>query len=463
MQNASHRIKKALSVWMTALLICLPLSGCKLLESFLSEQAPPADSSSQEESAPKVRSGAAMRGADLQSISAVGELEEPPPEESLEEARTAQEDGPETPLAWDLSLLPYRAMLTPPEQDVYDEIYGNIQSLTPQFSLLNDTTTERINDIVHAVYYDNPELFWIDSSYRYGYTSDQRITNLTIHFNETAENFAAGKEQFEAAADKIIEGAMAFSSDLEKEKYVHDALVTSVEYRLNSPLNQSAYSALVEGKSVCAGYSRAFQYILMKLGIPCYYAVGYAEQDHAWNIVELDGQYYNVDLSWNDPIGNPPDEIHYEYFNITDGQMAYDHERRDLSVNLPPCQGTDLSYNSTFGADSPVQAGGRPRECGEAGFSEGEVIASVEAYYAAGKAALIASGPGEQVQSFLLEDEALRARIYQVIADKGWFNAFVAPAARALGMETCNAEISVSYEPMLDGHVLLTQTLNMTE
>ena len=57
----------------------------------------------------------------------------------------------------------------------------------------------------------------------------------------------------------------------EKEKYVHDTLIEMNKYDENEKLNQSAYSALVKGKTVCAGYSRAFMYIMNKLGIRTYY------------------------------------------------------------------------------------------------------------------------------------------------------------------------------------------------
>ena len=99
-------------------------------------------------------------------------------------------------------------------------------------------------------------------------------------------------------------------------------------------MNQSAYSALVEGKSVCAGYARAYQYLMQRLGIPCYYCTGFAGEDHAWNIVGLDDGYYNVDVTWDDTPGGE-----YDYFNKTDEDYADTHVRRDLSVNLPKCEG----------------------------------------------------------------------------------------------------------------------------
>ena len=64
-------------------------------------------------------------------------------------------------------------------------------------------------------------------------------------------------------------------------------------------MDQSAYSALVQGRSVCAGYARAFQYICQRLGIPAYYCAGSSGEDHAWNIVKLGDGFYNVDRKYD--------------------------------------------------------------------------------------------------------------------------------------------------------------------
>ena len=87
---------------------------------------------------------------------------------------------------------------------------------------------------------------------------------------------------------------------------MHDYLTNTIQYVSGSLYNQSAYSAIVNGKTVCAGYAHAFQYCMQKLGIPAAYIVGYAKGEaHAWNILCLDGEYYGMDVTWDDPIGNP--------------------------------------------------------------------------------------------------------------------------------------------------------------
>lgn len=414
-----------------------------------------------------VRSGAAQRAQEVSSsedsVKALAPLVDGGRIQDAAESGgwEGQEEIPETQLQWDLSMLPYRAMLPANEQRIYDLVYAKIVELTPRFVMPYEVTSDRINDIVHAVYYDNPELFWIDSVIGYGYTPDNRVTDIKISFNGLEQNFAQEKKRFEAAADRIISQAGKLSTDVEKERFVHDAIVKESEYRLGAPLNQSAYSVLVGKSSVCAGYARAFQYIMMKLGIPCYYCVGYADEDHAWNIVKLDGEYYNVDLSWDDPVGNKYGEVCYEYFNLTDEKLAYDHERRDLSVNLPACTGTKYSYNRAFSPDIPVRQGGAPQDYRELGFRREDAVQTLDEYFTRSEQAVVENGRGTYDVSFLLKNEALQKQIYAAIANRGWFDAFVIPAAQTLRLERYSAEISVTSEELAEGYMLLTQTVTL--
>ena len=98
-------------------------------------------------------------------------------------------------------------------------------------------------------------------------------------------------------------------NDYEKIKMAHDYLIENVEY-VNG--YDGAYSALCLGKAVCNGYAAAFQLMMEELGIPCF-MVSNSELAHVWNCVYLDGYWYDIDVTWDDPVkGN--EEISYHYF-----------------------------------------------------------------------------------------------------------------------------------------------------
>lgn len=251
---------------------------------------------------------------------------------------------------------PYYQMLSENQQSVYRQIYANAQNLTEKFAPEKTVSASDVKIAFEAVIGDHPEMFWLETGYSSKYLTNGQCVEIDLKYNSTADDLESAKQRFDAAAQNLITGAASLDSNYEKEKYVHDALASAVTYDLTADMNQSAYSALVNGKSVCAGYARAYQYLLQQLGIPCYYCTGYSGGDHAWNIVKLEDGYYNVDVTWDDAAA-----IRYDYFNKTDADFASTHVRQNLSVYLPACNGTAYRQENTTGAagtGQPSEAGG---------------------------------------------------------------------------------------------------------
>ena len=251
---------------------------------------------------------------------------------------------------------PYYQMLSENQQSVYRQIYANAQNLTEKFAPEKTVSASDVKTAFEAVIGDHPEMFWLETGYSSKYLANGQCVEIDLKYNSTADDLESAKQRFDAAAQNLITGAASLDSNYEKEKYVHDALASAVTYDLTADMNQSAYSALVNGKSVCAGYARAYQYLLQQLGIPCYYCTGYSGGDHAWNIVKLEDGYYNVDVTWDDAA-----TIRYDYFNKTDADFASTHVRQNLSVYLPACNGTAYRQENTTGAagtGQPSEAGG---------------------------------------------------------------------------------------------------------
>lgn len=292
--------------------------------------------------------------------------------QEIDDAEADDLSGAENPgdtgssLSFDAELYPYYAMLEADMQQIYCQIYANALSLTASFTPVTPVSVNQVKTVFEAVYNDHPELFWLDTGYSCKYLRSGRCAEITLKFNETADGLEQAGAAFESAAGSIV--AQAQGSQYDKEKYVHDALMELAEYDLAAPMNQSAYSALVGGRSVCAGYARAFQYMMQQLGIPCYYCTGYAGEDHAWNIVKLDGDYYNVDVTWDDT-----EEPTYNFFNKSDREYASTHRRTGLSVYLPACEGagTEPESGAQGGTDSRPDTGngGADGNTGETGTS----------------------------------------------------------------------------------------------
>ncbi len=312
-------------------------------------------------------------------------------------------------LTFDEGMYPYYAMLTEPMKSLYRQIYANAQALTTEFAPVVTVGVNQLKNVIEAVYNDHPELFWLETSYSCKYLQGGNCRSITLQYNQTAQYLDNAKQQFQLYAENILRDARNYTDKLQQEKYVHDMLTQNVEYDATAAMNQSAYSALVNEKTVCAGYARAFQYLMQQLNIPCYYCTGYSGQDHAWNIIEIDGVYYNVDVTWDDT-----DPLTYDYYNKTDTDFAGTHIRTSMSVYLPACVGATVVDNTSdyvnpnpqkpLTWDDPNQDGNSDKEdekelrenLEEAGITEDEVMETLEEYYKDCLAQTVKKGAGMQ-------------------------------------------------------------------
>ncbi len=239
-------------------------------------------------------------------------------------------------LSFDSRYYPYYDMLSDDGKALYKQIYANAVICSGPFKPIISLTADNLMLVFEAVYNDHPELFFLETKYKSVFLSNGECVEISLIYNAASNDIKAAQISFETAADSIASVAKSLPDDLTKEKYVHDILINRVSYSAAAACNQSAYSALVGGKSVCAGYSRAFQYVMQKLGIPCFYCPGYSGENHAWNIINLGDNYYNVDVTWDDP-DTDDGAVTYNYFNKSDAEIRDSHKRIGMSVNLPAC------------------------------------------------------------------------------------------------------------------------------
>ncbi|WP_286229743.1 transglutaminase domain-containing protein [Neobacillus mesonae] len=133
------------------------------------------------------------------------------------------------------------------------------------------------------------------------------------------------KKVYNDTITKIVKGAKAKKTQFEKVLYVHDALANHITYDWAELKNPNAYSlshkalgALVYQKAVCDGYTEAMNVILSKLHIESKMVTS-VPMNHAWNLVKVDGQYYHVDVTWDDQDGKMPTV--YMYFLVSDKEF----------------------------------------------------------------------------------------------------------------------------------------------
>lgn len=135
-------------------------------------------------------------------------------------------------------------------------------------------------------------------------------------------------------------------SEYEKELAIHDWIIGWAEYdpEANShapdahpdPDNNNPYGILYQKVGICQGYSSTFQLFMDLLGIECITVEGTAyngTEEHAWNMVRLDGEWYCVDVTWDDPVGLywKDEALQHSYFNVTSQKLRDTNHQWDES------------------------------------------------------------------------------------------------------------------------------------
>ncbi len=136
----------------------------------------------------------------------------------------------------------------------------------------------------------------------------------------------------EKKLDRMIKTAMetlelAGKTDYEKVKEIHDYIINRVDY--DTTLRRtSAYDALINKSAVCEGYAMAAYRMFTEAGLESRIITGTGNGvPHAWNIVKIEGKWYNVDLTWDDPLTHEGEAVlTYDYFLKNDKEFS-DHKR----------------------------------------------------------------------------------------------------------------------------------------
>lgn len=243
-------------------------------------------------------------------------------------------------------------------KEMADAMYAYYSSFSPSFEIQYKGSTQRIEKIVEEAY---------DSAikrddYVYGHISKHSIR--FEYGKKTAKIF--GEQSYlmtpeqaayvEMNAQEIVATiAKTAKTDVEKIKAVNDYIVANTAYTEQTKSSpHSAYTVLAEHGGVCQGYALLAHSMLQKLGFETKYIVGYVGQEgHAWNLVKLDGQWYHLDTTWNDPVPDRKGAIRYQYFLVDDRTMARDHTW--IADDYPKATSTAYSYYQDV--DFPAQVG----------------------------------------------------------------------------------------------------------
>ena len=145
---------------------------------------------------------------------------------------------------------------------------------------------------------------------------------VSINYSFDIDELKSIKEETSQLVDAAVQSIdIEGLSDYEKVCAVNEYLCDNVYYpdiEPYEPVTHTAYGALKNGCAVCEGYACATKLILNSYGIECDIEVGDCLNGggHAWNLVKLDGAWYQLDVTWNDQSSDRSD-----YLLVTDEYM----------------------------------------------------------------------------------------------------------------------------------------------
>lgn len=234
----------------------------------------------------------------------------------------------------------YSLLTNDAQRTAYNSLADCVSALNESVDFkVSGITNDNVNDIIDEIkfaaqmfYRDHPEFFWYDGEVRIGINGDT-VTLKPRAYAVNGKSVTAGSKDLKnaqnalkSAMNKALAKTNKNMSDYEIAHTIHDYLIDIITYEQIGD-HQTAYGALVGGKAVCAGYTRAFQLLMNAAGIPCWYISGksYAPNGqlfgHAWNLVWLDGMCYYTDVTWDDQLA----ELFHEYMNLCKEEISKTH------------------------------------------------------------------------------------------------------------------------------------------
>ncbi|MDA1588715.1 MULTISPECIES: S-layer homology domain-containing protein [unclassified Bacillus cereus group] len=220
------------------------------------------------------------------------------------------------------------ALLAAFKDEVQKRINAYETNITLPYKTTNSNTKEVMNTLFNAykeVASKNEYTNNNRSNVSYGLSGSpgNYTFTLKITYRETKEQTEYVMKQAKAIVSSIIQVGM---DDHEKVKAIHDYVVKHVSYD-TSYKAYTAYEALVNRSAVCQGYALLTYQLLKEAGIENHFVVGTGDgQPHAWNLVKIENKWYHLDTTFDDPVPDEQGRVTYSYFNLSDEQIARNHE-----------------------------------------------------------------------------------------------------------------------------------------
>ncbi|MCR4793692.1 MULTISPECIES: transglutaminase domain-containing protein [Ruminococcus] len=239
------------------------------------------------------------------------------------------------------NMRPIYRQLTTKEKSVYTALYRGISEKKEKIPLPYEVDGKTYSRIYCILEKQESEFYYLDSVY---YTA-QKVREAKIAYRDMTRPHQ--KEQdLEGALEAFMSDVDDLTNDESKARYINDFIVRKCSYITgdDSEFASTIYGCLVRGEANCEGYAKAFNYLAAKLGLESVVITGTTDkgENHAWNQVNIDGEWYNIDVTWadTDKVG----EMRQMYFLCSDVEFSKTHYADDSLFTPFPCVSNKWNY-----------------------------------------------------------------------------------------------------------------------
>ena len=249
----------------------------------------------------------------------------------------------------------YYDKLTDEQKKIYESIANAVKNFDSEFAVRDyiagdkDEFAEEVSTAIAAFINDHPEVFYLQSQYSTYTLSgfDGNIGYIKLNYTEaTIEDVNLKIESIKQKIQEYISGTENLSA-YEKEVYIHDKLAQNVIYSDLEDLPRAYHTAegpFLEGIGVCDGFTKTLQILYDQVGIDSIIVLGTLDDNpHAWNLANIEGHWYHVDLTSSRSIVEETGIITHAYFNLSDERMQK-IATFDNPELLPKADSLDYNY-----------------------------------------------------------------------------------------------------------------------
>lgn len=237
--------------------------------------------------------------------------------------------------------------LSDDEKVIYDKILTGIENFETEVDLGAEYPTETVTKIFKNVFYQEPEIFWFLATNEQFRTAGDTMSKVVLEFRYDKDKSATMKEEILDALAEIEATFPENANDIDKVTAIHDYLINNTEFSKDNVYSKNAYGPLVAGFAQCEGYAKGLAYACNYFGIENVRITGtkWDGNSHAWTKVKIDGKWYNVDVTWDDPeIANGGQLLRHNYLFVPDEAINDKTHIVICDFEPPVADSTDVDY-----------------------------------------------------------------------------------------------------------------------